>query len=455
MTGYQTFGAAGGHSKSVEKLCALALPALRGAKVLDVGCNEGFFCGYAVARGATKVVGIDRDAGVIKAAQRRFPGATFLAVGWDALPEGQFDVVLLLSALHYAADQEALLHALMTRVVPDGLLVVEAGIAPGSGDEWVEILRLDGPKWYATRRRMERVLSRYAYKMIGPSVDQQGDRVARSVFHVRHMKPTVLLLSSGSYTGKSTLARSFAAAGIEVRSLDDTLVSMFDYPPNGRLGEAVRSLLLVCNPSLQGKLVVEELFDKGLGGDLLALAMAGASAGLTVLDGCLPEGSEEDVARMLEARGWIVWSAASPFPRGAHNVESTGGTVLTVGGDLAFRSEDSAQVAVDAASVRDGILSVAGWAVDLGTRCAVLQLALLVSGAEVPAVALRRVHRKDLSELGIAEDDCEAGFELSARLGSEEAAAVLDGASRVSIVALVAGSRATVADVSLHAFAHP
>lgn len=453
MTGYQTFGAAGGHSRSVEKLCALALPTLRGAKVLDVGCNEGFFCGYAVARGAAEVVGIDRDAEVIKAARRRFPGATFLVTGWDALPEGEFDVVLLLSALHYAVDQEALLHVLMTRVRSGGLLVVEAGIAPGSGDEWVEVPRMDGPKRYATRRRMERVLSRYAYKMIGPSVDQQGDKVTRHVFHIRHMRPTVLLLSSGSYTGKSTLARSFAAAGIEVRSLDDTLLSMFDHPPSGSLGEAIRSMVPVRSPGLHGKLVVEELFDKGLGGDLLALVLAGASAGLTVLDGCLPEGSKKDVMRLLESRGWIVWGATSPFLSGAHEMESARGLVLTVGGKLVFRSENSARVAVDAALVCDGLLSIAGWAVDLGTRGAVSQLALLVQGAEVPSTVFRRVQREDLSKLGIAGNGCEVGFELSARFGNQEIAAVLGGTSQVSIVALVAGSQATVMDIPKDAFA--
>ena len=66
---YQTFGDAKGGSRSAEKLKALRLSLLRnrhdetrplkGLSVLDIGCNEGFFCGEALRQGARRVVGID------------------------------------------------------------------------------------------------------------------------------------------------------------------------------------------------------------------------------------------------------------------------------------------------------------------------------------------------------------------------------------------------------------
>ena len=59
---YQTFDDAKGASKSAEKLKALQLGQLRnrhseatplkGLSVLDLGCNEGFFCGEALRQGA-------------------------------------------------------------------------------------------------------------------------------------------------------------------------------------------------------------------------------------------------------------------------------------------------------------------------------------------------------------------------------------------------------------------
>ena len=60
------FDDAKGGSKSSEKLKALALPQLKnrhseaaplkGLSVLDIGCNEGFFCGEALKQGARRVV---------------------------------------------------------------------------------------------------------------------------------------------------------------------------------------------------------------------------------------------------------------------------------------------------------------------------------------------------------------------------------------------------------------
>ncbi len=59
---YQTFQGVAGDSDSPAKLDRLHLPTdLSGLSVLDVACNEGFFCQEAVRRGATRVVGIDKN----------------------------------------------------------------------------------------------------------------------------------------------------------------------------------------------------------------------------------------------------------------------------------------------------------------------------------------------------------------------------------------------------------
>ena len=42
---YHDFPWQKGASDSFAKLLALSLPALQGKSVLDVGCNEGYFCG--------------------------------------------------------------------------------------------------------------------------------------------------------------------------------------------------------------------------------------------------------------------------------------------------------------------------------------------------------------------------------------------------------------------------
>src|SRR3546814_14867320 len=129
MTQYQSFPDASGDSRTLEKLKALKLPELGGLGFLDVGCNEGFFCGFAKFQGASRAVGIDQSRAFIERARARFPACEFHQQGWEQLPDGLFDVILLASALHYADDQAALMHRLVERLTPNGVLVLELGIA--------------------------------------------------------------------------------------------------------------------------------------------------------------------------------------------------------------------------------------------------------------------------------------------------------------------------------------
>ena len=121
MTQYQSFPDATGSSKSLEKLQALRLPPLAGKSFLDVGCNEGFFCGFAQHEGATKVVGIDGNQTCIDRAKHRFPELSFYQQSWDDPIEGEFDVILLASALHYAKDQAELIQKLINQLTPTGV----------------------------------------------------------------------------------------------------------------------------------------------------------------------------------------------------------------------------------------------------------------------------------------------------------------------------------------------
>src|SRR5690606_4633755 len=91
MAQYQTFPGATGAARTADKLKALMLPDLQGRSFLDIGCNEGFFCGFAKFAGASRVVGLDKSTLFIERARRRFPDCEFLLQGWDRLPDGEFD----------------------------------------------------------------------------------------------------------------------------------------------------------------------------------------------------------------------------------------------------------------------------------------------------------------------------------------------------------------------------
>jgi SAM-dependent methyltransferase len=109
-----------------------AAPAAAGGqRFLDIGCNEGFFCGYAQFAGATRVVGLDQSETFITRARQRFAGVEFLHQSWDTLPPGPFDVVLLASSLHYAQDQADLIHRAVQLLSPTGTPGAGAGRGRG------------------------------------------------------------------------------------------------------------------------------------------------------------------------------------------------------------------------------------------------------------------------------------------------------------------------------------
>ena len=210
---YQTFPGSKGGSLSLQKLSALRLPSLKGKRFLDIGCNEGFFCGYAMFDGAEEVVGIDQSKVAIQKAKLRFTDIDFRNQSWDELPEGTFDVIIMLSALHYATDQEAMIHKMMSKLKDDGLLVLEISMARGVADDWVKVKRAIDERYFPTRNKLASVLNNYAWKIIGHSVNQEGDPLQRYVVHIKPMKPYAFLFIQEPGSGKSTVSRKLLAGG--------------------------------------------------------------------------------------------------------------------------------------------------------------------------------------------------------------------------------------------------
>jgi SAM-dependent methyltransferase len=204
---YQSFPGEIGNSRSTEKLSALRLPDLKGKSFLDVGCNEGFFCGYAAFIGASRVVGIDSSKKFIERAKLRFPKCEFLNQTWDDIDLGSFDCILLASAIHYAEDQESLINRLMSALNPGGILVLEMGIASASGSVWQEVQRSIDKRSFPSRQKLDDILAPYAWKLLGESVNQDGDPLKRYVIHISEKRPYAFLALSEPGSGKSSLAR--------------------------------------------------------------------------------------------------------------------------------------------------------------------------------------------------------------------------------------------------------
>jgi len=462
MARYQSFPCELGSSDSASKLFALSLPALSDKTFLDVGCNEGFFCGYAAFDGASRVVGLDLDERFIAHARERFPHCTFLAQGWDQLPDERFDVILLASALHYADDQPAMIARLMERLAPGGVLVLELGVHPGDDNRWVRVQRgkID-TRLFPTRARLLEVLAPYACRFMGASVRQAGDPVPREVVHVTARRPLALLLLADPGAGKTNLARTvFAPAGITVVNGDSLLHDV-------ALGRQAAS------PELQ-KLVREDhsprtldrtlrrVFAAGLGAELVGLWLACGQPGRDVcIDAFVPAEFRLVVTDWVRDAGFVPvrleWDSLGRRMRAPEDTERSVATYVASLGGMApdARPTTPATAApprpaalprgikghVDGMALAGGrVLSLRGWTVDeRGERPAHLDVE--VAGRAVPLERLDTVERPDVQRhFGLQH--ATVGFVASVRL-SVDAAAALQPAQVVVSAAAAAGQAGT------------
>lgn len=353
MATYQSFPDAAGASASFAKLATLALPPLAGRSFLDVGCNEGFFCGYASFDAAVRVVGIDRDPKWIAMARARFPQCSFFACDWSVLdatgagvgaaggddaaaaesgplaPGARFDVILCASALHYAADQAALVAAMVSRLLPGGLLVLEMGVAtretgdtgpdgaPGTG--WVSVRRSIDTRHFPTWRGLRAMLAPYAWKHMGPGVPQAGDPVPREVFHVRAARPFAVLLMGEPGSGKSTAARRLFP-GVRVIS-GDALWALARGSVDA--GAGLHALATSQTDWLRLDKLTRQMFETGLWREYAALAVREARGQDFVFDGYIPADCHERFAGAIAGLGYVPLPLKTPAPEYSPNALSS------------------------------------------------------------------------------------------------------------------------------------
>ncbi|WP_409523315.1 methyltransferase domain-containing protein [Nitrincola sp. MINF-07-Sa-05] len=301
---YQSFPGMKGGSESHDKLIAFRLPDLTGRKVLDVGCNEGYFCGYAHFAGASSVVGMDRSKEAIERASVRFPECRFLNQSWDSLPEDEFDLILLASALHYAEDQAELIHRLMGRLAPGGTFVLEVGIASSNESEWVLVDRSIDQCYFPSRSKLGEILQDYAWKIIGHSVKQQGDPVQRYVVHIKHMRPFAYLLMGTPGTGKSTIGRQlFGRADVHVVSGD----GVFQQVANGahEVSDLLRETISENFTTGTIDKTTERVYANGLIDELVHLWITLAGERDFAVDSFVPEKYQDELIRCIEKAGYI------------------------------------------------------------------------------------------------------------------------------------------------------
>lgn len=376
MAQYQSFPDAAGDSRTLEKLRGLKLPDLAGRTFLDVGCNEGFFCGFASFLGAARSVGLDHSQLFITRARQRFPKCEFHQQGWEQLPEGRFDVILLASALHYAEDQPALLHRLVEKLSPNGVLVLELGIVSSPDSAWVRVKRGIDERDFPTMAKLREVLSDYAWKWMGRSVSQDGDPVARHVIHVSRRRPVAYLLMQPPAFGKTSIAsRLFAPAGIPVLSGDQQIALV----AQGRkeAPDHLRSAIVRNYSPFRIDEAIQRIFDSGAGEALVRMWLESVGDGDFALDAYVPAGHQALVEEVVAGLGYLPvrlqWDRVGPRLLPADAIgERAEAYYMSMAAPGTPRpkpgvgGQDRSDVTgfVDEVSFEQGRLVVRGWAVD-------------------------------------------------------------------------------------------
>lgn len=208
-------------------MAGLGLPRdLAGYRVLDIGCNEGFFAIECKRRGAAEVIGIDKSDNAIEIAKTRAGDIDFRRQSWAHLPEGPFDLILLLSTLHYERSPQDLLRRIADNLSTEGLLILECG-ATQEQHNTIRWTQRKGVVHHPTLNLLKtQWLKPFSFSQLGRSVDQPGDPVPRWVFHCTPRKPIVLLVDGPSGVGKTTFVHQLMHQDVMELRVDGVLARL-------------------------------------------------------------------------------------------------------------------------------------------------------------------------------------------------------------------------------------
>lgn len=318
---YQTFPGLPGDSNSLAKLSSLALPPLAGKSFLDIGCNEGFFCGFAFFEAAKSVLGVDRESVFIERARKHFPQCAFETADWTEFflalpPNKKFDVILCASALHYADDQEKLFSAMMDRLTPKGVLVLEIGVVAAGASEitaspregWAEVARIQDKKVFPTQSGLEKMFFPYVWKYMGPGVPQKGDPVPRRVYHVKKPMPCAILMLGESGSGKTTIAKRLFP-NIRLISGDNLWAHVLK---NGADSPALKSLIQGSCNWQRLDILYRKMFEGSSWKEFVALVINESRYDDFVFDGYIPDFGRKAFILSLEEHGFMVLPVETP-----------------------------------------------------------------------------------------------------------------------------------------------
>jgi len=274
--------------------------------------------------------------------------------------------------------------------------VLELGVHPNAGREWVKVKRSIDERFFPTLGQMEVVLEPYAWKRVGPSVEQAGDPLPRWVFHIRHRKPVAYLLMEPPAFGKSTLARElFERAAIKVVSGD----AVVDQIGRGTLAAPTALVAIVQHDysPLRIDQAILNVAKAGLLNSLVRLFVEEAGGRDFSLDAFIPREFHADVIRQLSNDGYmtvkLTWDRVGEDPPTNDMLTTRANAyMLSLGNQADTGSATDPAVnlpfkgttgAVELIAIENGLLTVRGWALhEDGEMPQLLQLSVRGKGID-------------------------------------------------------------------------
>ncbi|GJE62648.1 methyltransferase domain-containing protein [Methylobacterium trifolii] len=414
---YQSFGPNRGHSDSHGKLSALQLPELKGRSFLDVGCNEGFFCWIAASLGAKEVSGLDASREALQIANSRCPFGDFVCADFDSWNDNRlYDVILLASAIHYSRDQEKLIDKLVDKLTRTGVLVLEIGIVPGAHERWEEVTRAFDTRLFPTRSKLESILQKHAFRVVGQSVHQVGDPVQRWVVHIRRMKRTAIIVSGESNSGKTTLVRSLF--DYNKKFLFSSFDILFARLASGswQASNNLKESLFKVDLAHEAHVAIERLVAQpDLFREFISEIIPKEDHQCFILDGYFPEASRNLLVTLLEEKEYLVWSlhnlsSMEAFREGQNN--NSLASNLIVENNNYYILGDCITGAVDQIIVNSEKLFISGWAVGKWVDEQVTHYAIKLDEQQFSLITVNNPVRADVIAAGFAFGDPKIGFDV-------------------------------------------
>lgn len=157
--------------------------------LVDVGCNNGFYCFEAARRGA-RTVGVDVERKYLQTAEiaRRYLGLDVSFIQKSAEEELPItaDIVLCMGVLHHCPDPFAVIKALGKAAAPRARLILETITVKSK--ETVMMRGHQGDEWYFSESAMKQILNKYGNFTVAEVVYTGLDSLnrMRTFFFARH-----------------------------------------------------------------------------------------------------------------------------------------------------------------------------------------------------------------------------------------------------------------------------